>query len=314
VLDQGFAPREIEILLIDNASTDDSCDLVRREFPQVRLLANPRNLGFVLAINQGLAAARGPCILPLNNDAVLQPGALRTLLDALQRGPSDLGGVQPLLLWAADPGIIDSAGIALHSPFSARDDLNGCPVAMAPDAMQEIWGTCFACALIRRDVFAEAGPLDPDFFAEWDDVDFCLRARWLGYRFQLVPQARVLHHRSPSLKRLPADRYSRLRRNQLCTYTKALPGMRALGMILYRAQRDLFMLPHHLRAGSLYPVWAFWRQWWEIRPVMRRRRRELLDCARLTPRQMSRQLRQFMRSGGMAYRRQKEQRPVEEHT
>lgn len=306
VFAQGLAADELEVILIDNASTDDSVDVVRNDFPTVRIMTNSRNIGFTQAVNQGLDVATRDVILLLNNDTVMQPGALvRLRAELLQH--EDLAGVQPLLLWAGDSNVVDSAGIALSKPFAARDDLNGYTVALAPTEPVETWGVCFACALIRKSVFEECGKLDPDFFAEWDDVDWCLRARWMGYRFMLEPSARVLHHRSPTLKKMPDERYVRLRRNQLCTFVKAFPPWMAFRRVGYRFQRDLFMLPHHLRKGTIRPVLDFWNAAFGLWPQMLNRRRKLLGKARLTSGQMARQLRQFVRAGHAAWQQHKSQ-------
>jgi GT2 family glycosyltransferase len=294
---QDIAPRRLEIVLIDNASTDDSAAIVAQQFPAVRLIRNSRNVGFTPAINQGIEAARGDLLLLLNNDTEMQPGALAELLKALDDGPPELGGVQPLLLRASDPLLIDSAGIALEPHFRARDDLHGQPRTLAPASPAEIWGLCAGCALIRRAVFAACGGFDPDYFAEWDDVDFSLRAHWCGFRFLLVPAATVLHHRSPSSNRAPIAKIARHRRNQLFTMLKDLPdGMRAR-VLAYRFLRDLSMLPHYLRQHELRAMLGVWREAWAMRPVMRGRRAELLRHANRTHRQMRAELSTFMRQG-----------------
>jgi hypothetical protein len=78
----------------------------------------------------------------------------------------------------------------------------------------EIWGSCAACVLLRREAIDRCGDFDPDFFAELDDVDFAFRARWLGDRFLLVPEAVVLHHRSMTSGRTP-EKQLRTARNSL---------------------------------------------------------------------------------------------------
>lgn len=291
---QGLAEEELEVLIIDNGSRDGSVELVRREFSSVRVIANETNVGFTRAINQGLELARGEWILLLNNDTVLDPGALRLLLDQLRQSEEEVAGVQPLLLWAEDRRIVDSAGIALSTRFRARDDRHGESTALIPCQPAEVWGVCFGCALFRRQVFDDSGALDPDFFAERDDVDFCLRARWCGYRFMLVPAATVLHHRSPTSQRDPEAKFVRQRRNLILTCMKALPAGMAAALIAYRFQRDIFDLPHHLRNGRLQAVWKSWAQSIVLLPRMLRSRRILRERASLTSGEIRRQLRHFM--------------------
>jgi hypothetical protein len=283
---QGFADEELDVLVIDNGSRDGSMELVRREFPSVLVIANTQNIGFTRATNQGLAAARGEWILLLNNDTIMDSGALRILLDQLRQSGEEIGGVQPLLLRAGDGTTVDSAGIVLGERFGAHDYLHGQPGERVPRDVTEVWGLCFACALLRSEVVKRAGPLDSDFFAEWDDVDFATRARWLGYMFQLVPAAKVLHHRSPTSDRDSRGKFSRLRRNRVLTFVKCLPRRTAARLVLYRVQHDVGMIFHFLRRGEFGTVA---RAWWEVlrlTPRMLSRRREWKRQARLSDRQM----------------------------
>jgi GT2 family glycosyltransferase len=305
VLDQDIGGDDLEILLVDNGSTDASVADIRKQFPTVRCEVLATNTGFTGAINHGANAARGELLLFLNNDTVMRPGALLRMLAALRTASSDVAGVQPLLLWARDPRLVDSTGIAVNGKLGARDDWAGFSVEQSDTQSREIWGTCFACVLMRRECFVQCGGLDESYFAEWDDVDFCLRARWFGWRFLLTAEAEVLHHRSPTLKTMPDARYVRLRRNQLWTYIKALPAGMLVTRLLYRLQHDLFQLPHYIRKRQVSRVAEFWREAWKGRRMMMQRRRELMARARLTPREMRLQLRCFMTEGGAAQRRQR---------
>lgn len=295
VFGQGFPSQDMELIVVDNGSTDDSVENIAAEFPRVSVIRNSTNLGFAHAVNQGIEAASGEWLLLLNNDAVLTPGALQVLMDGLREGDSRLGGVQPLLLRASDPQTLDSIGIALWPRFRAGDDSMGKPRAAAPQQPTEIWGTCFACALIKRAVFEECGRLDDDYFAEWEDVDFCLRARWHGWSFRLLPQAVALHHRSPTSQREPSAKRIRLRRNRLWTYAKSLPVSAAAHLTLYRFQRDLFLLPHYARTGELGDVGRSWIGYLRWLPRTLRRRQRLLRDARLSSGEMKRQIRSFTR-------------------
>ncbi len=294
VFAQEIQQDKLEVVLIDNGSKDGSVDSARQDFPSVKVIANEMNVGFTRAINQGIDTSVGDWILLLNNDTVMSAGALAKLLATLREGPADLAGVQPLLLWAKDSSVADSAGIALSPHFRAHDYLHGKPATEAPTKNAEIWGTCFGCALIKRSVFKRCGNLDPDYFAEWDDVDFSLRARWCGYRFMLIPNAHVLHHRSPTSKRDEPSKFIRLRRNQLLTYAKSLPFSMAVSLTFYRFQRDLFMSIHHLRNRQFGAVMKSWKDYFVLLPRMITRRRHLQKAARLSPREIKQQLRWFM--------------------
>lgn len=299
VLAQDVDAHTLEVIVVDNGSTDDSRAMLQREFPQVRCIVNEQNAGFTRAINQGAAAANGDLLLLLNNDTIVQPHAILRLINALEQAGTSVAAVQPLLLNAENPARLDSAGIALDRRLRARDDGHGLPVTATNSSTREIWGACAACMLVRRAVFERAGGFDPDYFAEWDDVDFSLRVRWLGFRFMLVPAAIVHHHRSPTSNRDNPAKILRHRRNQVLTMIKSLPqGMRAC-RIAYRLLHDLSMIPHYLKQHELRGMLRVWRECVELHHALRTRRAALLREAVLTHGQMRRQLRTFMhtRSG-----------------
>ncbi|MBI5059652.1 glycosyltransferase family 2 protein [candidate division KSB1 bacterium] len=276
----------LEVLLVDNGSTDGSVAYVSAQFPTVHCEVLATNTGFTGAINHGVAVARGELLLLLNNDTVLEPGSLPSLVDALLQAGQRVAAVQPLLVNAADPRCVDSAGIVLHRHFTAADGLHGESADLAPSASTVVFGVCLACALFRREAFDEVGGLDPNFFAEWDDVDLALRCRWFDWSFRLVPQARVRHHRSPTQARLPRARFIRYRRNRLLTCANGLPGWMSVREILYRLQKDVFGIPHHIRARQCGAVLASWIAFLRWLPEAWRRRRALRRTARVTASQM----------------------------
>ncbi|MFZ5434449.1 MAG: glycosyltransferase family 2 protein [Calditrichota bacterium] len=296
ILEQDLSAQEREIIVIDNGSTDASPDLLAKFGSQITVIANRENLGFTGAINQGVAASTGKLLLLFNNDAILGPNALSGLIEFLNHAPVDVAAVQPLLLNAKDPARIDSAGIALGPYFRPRDDLHGQPVELSPQSPCEIWGACAACVLLKRGVFDQAGGFDLDYFFDVDDVDFAFRVRWLGYRFMLAPQFHVLHHRSPATKKLPSVHMQRHLQNYLITIDKDMPGSWHWRLLLYRFQHDLFMIPHHLRNGSLKVVikaWCFFISQWKNTG---RKRKIIMATSRFTALDMKRQLLSFVRS------------------
>lgn len=196
-----------EAIVVDNGSNDGSAALVRAEFPAVRLIANPDNRGFAAASNQGLAVARGHCLLLLNPDVVVQPGAIETLVAALEANPR-LGAVGPLLL---DSGS-DTPGLGYYRRFPSflqvllfqtglRRLAERWPALVArlwepspgddDRAVDQVPG---ACLLMRREALEQIGPLDARTFPLWyEDVDWCWRLAQAGWGRQRVAAARVWH-------------------------------------------------------------------------------------------------------------------------
>jgi GT2 family glycosyltransferase len=211
----------VDVLVVDNGSTDASVDVVRERFPGVLLIANASNRGYAAANNQGVERARGRYLLLLNSDAEVEPAALRTLVSyaddhpqAGVMGPKLLnpdGTLQPSGGHFPTPGSTVASLLGLHRltgrpRYGTRRDYS------KPADVDEISG---AAMLIRRSVIDQIGGLDEGFAWGYEDVDFCLRARRAGWRVHYVPDARVVHLWGASQRLAPAP-----------TTVKAIAGRR----------------------------------------------------------------------------------------
>lgn len=192
----------LEVILVDNASTDDSVKMVRAEFPAVKILPQSRNLGFAGGCNIGIRAAQAPFVLILNNDTIHQPGWLELLLDKIKSQP-DLAAVQPKILSWQNRTQFDYSGAA-----GGEMDIFGFPFARGrifenietdigqyndlPDRIFWASGTAF---LARRESLLEAGLFDEIFFAHMEEIDLQWRLQLIGYAIAVEPQA-VIWHRS----------------------------------------------------------------------------------------------------------------------
>lgn len=238
LIDQGV---ELELLVIDNGSTDGSVSYLKREgVPHVAL---PENVGFAAAVNLGAARTEAAAIFVLNVDTVLEPGCIGRLLEALSADPR-LGGVQPriLQLEAADrrqpaggdsPRSVDAArlysiGHALTRHGKAVDMGGGQEQRPKHLRRREIFGVCGAACLLRRELFTELGGYDERYFAFYEDVDLNVRARIAGWRFEYVPGAVVWHVGNASwlagFRRPRADNARLVARNRLATQIKFVPA------------------------------------------------------------------------------------------
>ncbi len=194
-------PPECEIVVVDNASTDGSADMVRSEFPEARLIVNDRNVGFGAANNQGLQAATRPLVLLLNSDAEALPGAIDRLA-AEFRDPSVVaaGGrlqnpdgtlqesaAAELTLWAVfcEQTLLEKAfrRSKLLSPYwlSSRLLQHGA----GPFEVPQVMGACLMMRPVER--------FDERFFLYCEDTELCHRLRRHG-RILYVPDARFVHH------------------------------------------------------------------------------------------------------------------------
>jgi GT2 family glycosyltransferase len=227
--DQGS---ELELMVVDNGSTDGSVELLReRGVPHVSL---PENTGFAAAVNLGVARTAPPLVLALNADTVLEPGAVGRLAAALAADPG-LGGAQPRILQLEDgtAGGVERArlysrGMALSADGRAFEEGAGEAQDARSAAAREIFGVCGAACLLRRELFERVGGYDERYFAFYEDVDLNVRARIAGWRFAYVPEAVVWHVGNASwLAEAPAPGAWNARlvaRNRLATQVKFMPA------------------------------------------------------------------------------------------
>ena len=212
-----------ELILVDNASTDESVALVRRQFPAVRLLVLDRNCGFARGNNMGAGIARGRYLAFLNNDTIPQPGWLSAL-----RAPFDRDRATAVttsrLVYLHDPSVIDSAGDGYLRAGGAFKHLHGASSAVGGRS-GEVFGACGAACMFRRDVFMDLGGFDEDFFMVYEDVDISYRARLRGYRCMYVADAVVHHAGSGTLRRNSVASVYYGQRNLEWTYLKNTPWL-----------------------------------------------------------------------------------------
>lgn len=231
---------ELETVVVDNGSVDGTVQLLERE--GVPHLSLPENLGFARAMNLGVARLRAKFVLALNADTVVEPGAVRALLEALKADPT-LGGVQPRILQLEGEGgageveraRLYSAGQALTRDGRAFELGAGEVQSRQYLAGREVFGVCGAACLLRRELFDRLGGYDERYFSFYEDVDLNVRARIAGWRFACVPEAVVWHLGNASwLAQTPRPSAWNARlvaRNRFATQAKFVP-LRSLPRIL----------------------------------------------------------------------------------
>jgi GT2 family glycosyltransferase len=210
----------LEIILVDNGSTDESLDLTRCDFPEVKIIALDQNLGYA-AINRGFEQAQGEIIVPLNNDTEVTPDWAKALVDALQAYP-DAGMAASKMLLFDRRDTIHSAGDAFGT--------DGIPINRGVWQKDEgqfdhetyIFGGCGGAVAYRREMLEDIGFFDEDFFMYLEDVDLNWRAQMAGYRAVFAPHAVVYHRLSASSGGVIASYYTG--RNTIFMLAKDLPG------------------------------------------------------------------------------------------
>ena len=189
LLDAG--DQDVEVIVVDNASSDGSAEFVARAFPDVRLIRNRVNRGFGAACNLGAGLARGAYLAFLNPDTVVESGWLDELTRALEETPDAALATSKVLLLDA-PDRINAAGNDSH--FTG---VTLCRGAGQPrwrfDEREEVSAVSGAAFALRRSVFAALGGFDESFFLYLEDTDLSWRARLAGYRCLYVPSSIVYH-------------------------------------------------------------------------------------------------------------------------
>lgn len=199
---------EHDVVVVDNASTDGTIELLAERFPHARLVHLPENVGFGRAVNRGVAAAETDVVVLVNNDVVCEPEFVERLLEPLQDDGVDM--VAGVLLQHDRPALVDSAGIELDATLLSWDMGWNRPVSELEPAAEPV-GPCGGAAAYRTRAFKEVGGFDETFFAYWEDVDLALRLRLAGHRCVRASGARALHKHgqtlgaaSPAQRRLQA--------------------------------------------------------------------------------------------------------------
>lgn len=178
-----------EIICVDNASRDNAAAVIAAQFPAVKLLRQPVNLGFAGGVNAGIRAAQGEVVVLLNQDCLPQAGWLTALSAAFAAHPEY--GVAGCTIYFAD-GKLDHAGARMTRPAAFGEHLT--EIGTAPRTVDYVTGAAMA---IRRSIFGAIGLFDEGFYpAYYEECDFCYRARAHGYQIAYVPGAQITHLRS----------------------------------------------------------------------------------------------------------------------
>lgn len=194
---------QLHIIVVDNASTDDTVNSIHNYFPAVTVLENNENLGYAGGNNVGIrhAIAQGTdfiCIL--NNDIIVAPDFLISLITVLQQHP-DVGIITPLVAEMMNPDRVWSLGMQVDRQTGSvfRLHADEAVALLQAKAPVEIDVASGAAMLVKREVFERAGFLDEKFYLYFEEADWCLRARRAGYRILATPSTVVWHKVSATL-------------------------------------------------------------------------------------------------------------------
>ena len=278
-LESIFASRlpGLEAIVVDNASSDGSLDMLRTEFSRVTLIANADNRGFPAGNNQGLAAARGRFVMALNPDTEIVGGALRRVIAYLDAHP-EVGALGPQLL--NPDGSVQSSrrrfptfatalfestwlqGIAPRSVLR-RYTMDDVP----DDTVHQVDWVTGACIAVRREVLEKVGGFDEGFFMYSEELDWCRRIRAAGWKIVYLPEAKVIHHVGQSSEQAVAARHIHFQTSKVRYFRKyygrlAAGALRAALLALYAWQiglESIKALLGHKRDLRVQRIGVYWQ-------------------------------------------------------
>lgn len=188
--------KDVEILVIDNGSTDGSLELVQEKYPEVSVVPMGTNTGFCGAVNEGIRRSRSPYVLLLNNDTQATPTFVEELYRAIAQNER-IFSCSAKMLQYHDRNRIDDAGDFYCALGWAYARGKGAP-AEKYDRAEDIFFSCAGAAIYRKSILDQIGYFDENHFAYLEDADIGYRARIYGYKNRYVPEAVVYHVGSAS--------------------------------------------------------------------------------------------------------------------
>lgn len=264
----SYSPHQV--IVVDNGSTDGSPDFVTVQYPWVHLISLPENRGYAAALNAGIARALewgAEYVLALNNDTVVEPGALTRLVEVLASDET-IGVAAPKLLYYDHPERIYSLGDRTYRwlPVPLSFGRRWRDRSLFTGVLEFDYVT--GCAmLIRSRVFREIGLFDTSFFMYYEDADFCRRVRQHGYRIVCVGDAIIYHKAALSANTNKVFLHRIRARNRVRFYRRYRhgphPWLTYLVLILvalYRSAADILRGRNQLVKAYLEGLWEGWHE------------------------------------------------------
>ncbi len=235
---------DFEILMIDNASVDESVSFIKEWYPEVQLLEFTKNYGFAKGYNLAISEIKSKYTVVLNSDVKVSEAWLDPLIRAME-DDAELGAVQPKILSLEEPEYFEYAGAAggfidrLCYPFCRGRILDKLEKDEGQyDERTKVSWVSGAAMVVRTEIFNKLGGFDPSYFAHFEEIDFSLRLQRAGYKLEVIPNS-VVYHLGGGTLAYQSDKKLYLNiRNSLATIVKNFSTFRLLWMIPTRLVLD----------------------------------------------------------------------------
>jgi GT2 family glycosyltransferase len=214
--------QNLEIIVVDNASSDGSVEYIKKSFTDMHIIPLPENLGFAGANLEGFRSAEGDYLFLLNNDTEVDSECISRLYDAMESNPD--AGICASKIIVHGQEIIDSAGDGYATSLKGFKRGEG-QSSRLYDREEHVFGACAGAALYRRKMLDEIGFLDEDFFLIHEDTDLNFRAQLTGWKVLFVPDAVVYHKVRSSIGQMSDTAVYYTLRNSEFVRVKNVPFM-----------------------------------------------------------------------------------------
>ncbi len=278
----------VEIIVADNGSTDDSIAFLRQSYPLVRIIALPDNGGFAKGYNDALKQVKADYYVLLNSDVEVTPGWVEPVIDLMESDIS-ISACQPKILMESQRNMFEYAGAAggwidyLGYPFARGRIFDVCEedTAQYNDNAIVFWASG-AAMFVRANVYHSCGGLDPFFFAHMEEIDLCWRMQLAGYKIMVCPASIVYHVGGGTLPKGNARKvYLNFRNNLIMLFKNLSTGelfwklpLRIVLDIITACKGLLSGEPGYcvavLKAHAGFAKWLFFKRGQSIMPVRKK--------------------------------------------
>lgn len=253
---------DVRVIVADNASHDDSVEMLKRDFPQVEIIQNKSNGGFAKGYNDALALVDCEYYILLNSDIEVTKGWIEPIIRLMDSDPS-IAACQPVIRSFHEPenfeyagaagGFIDEFGYPFCRGrlFTDLEKDNG----QYNDTREVFWATG-ACLFVRAELFRKYGGFDEDFFAHMEEIDFCWRLKHHGYKIMVCADSKVFHVGGGTLPKKSSFKTYLNMRNNITLLYKNLPSDRLFTVFFIRLILDGVAAFKFLVDGGIADFWS----------------------------------------------------------